>query len=97
MSVTATPCARNHSASQATSGVLPVPPTVRLPTLITGASTRIGCVCPESNRTIFRLYDGSIYRLHRRQKPAQARRHRARRAAADQIAKLSRAEHYRRS
>src|SRR5258708_30928618 len=34
------PSARNFSASQITTGVLPVPPTVRFPTLMTGAFRR---------------------------------------------------------
>src|SRR6516165_5587729 len=34
------PSARNRSASQMTMGVLPVPPTVRLPTLMTGVFSR---------------------------------------------------------
>ena len=40
----------NQRASHSTSGVLPVPPSVRLPTLTTGTSTRKTFAAPRSNR-----------------------------------------------
>src|SRR4051812_14981345 len=46
------PQAARCCESQATSGVLPVPPTVRLPTTTTGTSTRVTCRSPRRYSTL---------------------------------------------
>ena len=73
ISATRAPRWANHWASQATRGVLPVPPVVTFPTLTTGTSTRRTASRPESYPQLPQLHRPGIGNLGQ----PQATSHRA--------------------